>query len=329
MELMDMLIQDVFRYFGEDLKRVEECMERHLQTDVDLIIEVVHHLVGSGGKRFRPLLLLATSGLCGYKGERRYSMSAMIEFIHTATLLHDDVVDRAETRRGKVSANNIWGNAASVLVGDFLYSRSFKLMTDDSNLAIMKLISTTTNTMAEGELFQLARSGDIGISEKEYLSLIEKKTSILIAAACAVGTILADAPVAKIEALTRFGMRIGSAFQITDDTLDYVAKEEEFGKVTGKDLEEGKITLPLIHALKRCSREEKEMIKRSLGKTTGEDQARGDIMTLVNRYGGIAYALEKARSFVDEGKNILMGFDDSDARAALVAVSDYIVERRT
>ena len=324
-----MLIQDVFRYFGEDLKRVEECMERHLQTDVDLIIEVVHHLVGSGGKRFRPLLLLATSGLCGYKGERRYSMSAMIEFIHTATLLHDDVVDRAETRRGKVSANNIWGNAASVLVGDFLYSRSFKLMTDDSNLAIMKLISTTTNTMAEGELFQLARSGDIGISEKEYLSLIEKKTSILIAAACAVGTILADAPVAKIEALTRFGMRIGSAFQITDDTLDYVAKEEEFGKVTGKDLEEGKITLPLIHALKRCSREEKEMIKRSLGKTTGEDQARGDIMTLVNRYGGIAYALEKARSFVDEGKNILMGFDDSDARAALVAVSDYIVERRT
>jgi len=324
-----MLIQDVFRYFGEDLKRVEECMERHLQTDVDLIIEVVHHLVGSGGKRFRPLLLLATSGLCGYKGERRYSMSAMIEFIHTATLLHDDVVDRAETRRGKVSANNIWGNAASVLVGDFLYSRSFKLMTDDSNLAIMKLISTTTNTMAEGELFQLARSGDIGISEKEYLSLIEKKTSILIAAACAVGTILADAPVAKIEALTRFGMRIGSAIQITDDTLDYVAKEEEFGKVTGKDLEEGKITLPLIHALKRCSREEKEMIKRSLGKTTGEDQARGDIMTLVNRYGGIAYALEKARSFVDEGKNILMGFDDSDARAALVAVSDYIVERRT
>jgi octaprenyl-diphosphate synthase len=328
MGLMNMQIQDVFRYYGEDLRRVEDCMERHLQTDVDLIIKVFHHLVGSGGKRFRPLLLLATSGLCGYRGERRYPMSAMIEFIHTATLLHDDVIDHAQTRRGKVSANNIWGNAASVLVGDFLYSKSFKLMTDDGNLAIMKLISTTTNTMAEGELFQLAHSGDIGISEKEYLSLIEKKTSILIAAACAVGAILAAAPVTKIEALTRFGMRIGSAFQITDDTLDYVAKEEEFGKVIGKDLEEGKITLPLIHAMKRCSREEKEMIKRSLGKTTQEDQATGDILTLVNRYGGIAYALEKARSFVDEGKSILMGFDDCDAKAALLAVSDYIVERR-
>jgi octaprenyl-diphosphate synthase len=324
-----MQIQDVFRYYGEDIRRVEDCMEQRLQTDVDLIIKVVHHLLGSGGKRFRPLLLLATSALCGYRGERRHTMSAMIEFIHTATLLHDDVVDHAETRRGKVSANNIWGNSASVLVGDFLVSQSFKLMTEDGSLAIMKLICAATNTMAEGEIFQLARSGDIGISEMEYLSIIEKKTSILIAAACAIGAILAAAPVIQTEALTRFGMRIGSAFQITDDTLDYIAKEEEFGKVIGKDLEEGKITLPLIHALKRCSREEKELIKRSLGKTTGEDRATGEIMALVNRYGGIAYSLEKARSFVDEGKNILLGFDDSDARSALIAVSDYIVERRT
>ncbi|MBN1613490.1 MAG: polyprenyl synthetase family protein [Deltaproteobacteria bacterium] len=323
-----MRIQDVFRYYGEDIRRVEDCMKRHLSTDVDLIVKIVDHLVGSGGKRFRPLLLLATSDLCGYRGERRYPMSAMIELIHTATLLHDDVVDHAETRRGKASANNIWGNSASVLVGDFLVSKSFKLMTDDGSLAVMKLMCTTTNTMAEGELFQLSRSGDIGIGEREYLSLIEKKTSILIAAACAIGAILADAPATQVEALTRFGMRIGSAFQITDDTLDYVAKEEEFGKVIGKDLEEGKITLPLIHALKRCSREEKELVKRFLGTSAQQDQATGGIMALISRYGGIAYALEKARSFIEEGKGILGDFEDSDAKAALIAISDYIIERR-
>jgi len=244
-------IQDVFSYYGDELRRVEECMERHLRSEVNLIPEIIYHLLGSGGKRFRPLLLLATSALCGYKGERHYSLSAVVEFIHTATLLHDDVIDHAQIRRGKVSANNIWGNAASVLVGDFLYSKSFKLMTEDGNIAVLKLLSTTTNTMSEGEVFQLVKAGDINLTEKEYLFIIEKKTSTLISAACAVGGILGNASDAKIEALTRFGMRLGSAFQITDDTLDYTANEGEFGKAIGKDLEEGKITLPLIRTLKK------------------------------------------------------------------------------
>ena len=321
-----MQIQDVFHYFGNDLKRVEEHMETYLRSEMRLVPEIIHHLIGSGGKRFRPLLLLATSELCGYRGERRYPLSAMIEFIHTASLLHDDVIDHAETRRGKASANRVWGNAASVLVGDFLYSKSFRLMTDDGNWAIIKLISTTTNTMSEGEIFQLMKTGDIKITEKEYLSIVEKKTSILISAACAIGGILGDAAESQIEALTRFGMRLGTAFQITDDTLDYVAREEEFGKAIGQDLKEGKLTLPLIRTMKKCTPEERSFIRKGIEEK--DEASMAAIMTLINRYDGISYALAKAKACIDEAKGFLVSFADSEAKTALHTVADYIIERR-
>jgi octaprenyl-diphosphate synthase len=323
-----MQIQEVFRHYGDDLKRVEEHMEMYLRSEVYLIPEVIHYIIGSGGKRFRPLLLLTSSSLCGYRGEKRYPLSAVIEFIHTATLLHDDVIDTAETRRGKISANNVWGNAASVLVGDFLYSKSFKLMTDHGNLAIIKLLSETTNTMSEGEVFQLVKRGDMNITEKEYLSIIEKKTAILISAACAVGGILGGAPETQVEALTRFGMRLGSAFQITDDTLDYVANEEEFGKAIGKDLEEGKMTLPLIRTLKKCNAEERHLIRRVIENHERSAQDMADVMSLIHRYDGINYSLNKAKTCIDEGKGFLDVFEASDAREALMAISDYIIQRR-
>jgi octaprenyl-diphosphate synthase len=321
-----MQLQDVFHYFESDLKRVEEHMELYLRSEVRLIPEIIHHLIGSGGKRFRPLLLLTASELCGYHGERRYPFSAIIEFIHTATLLHDDVIDHAETRRGKVSANRVWGNAASVLVGDFLYSKSFSLMTDDGNLAIIKLISTITNTMSEGEIFQLIKTGDINITEKEYLSIVEKKTSILISAACAIGGILGNASDSQIEALTRFGIRLGTAFQITDDTLDYVAKEEEFGKAIGQDLKEGKLTLPLIRTMKKCTPEERLLIRKGIEEK--DDQSIAEIMTLIDRNDGISHALAKAKSCIDEAKGYLASFDDSKSKTALFTIADYIVERR-
>lgn len=323
-----MQIQDVFRHYEDDLKCVEEHMEMYLRSEVYLIPEVIHYIIGSGGKRFRPLLLLASSSLCGYRDDKRYPLSAVIEFIHTATLLHDDVIDVAETRRGKVSANNVWGNAASVLVGDFLYSKSFKLMTDHGNLAVIKLLSETTNTMSEGEVFQLIKRGDINITEKEYLSIIEKKTAILISAACAVGGILGDAPDVQIEALTRFGMRLGSAFQITDDTLDYVAKEEEFGKAVGKDLDEGKMTLPLIRTMKKCNAEEKNLIKRVIENSDRDGNDVADVLSLIHHYDGINYSLNKAKACIDEGKGYLESFATSEARDTLYAISDYIVERR-
>jgi len=323
-----MQIQEVFRHYGDELKQVEEHMEMYLRSEVHLIPEIIQHLIGSGGKRFRPLLLLATSALCGYRGEKRYPLSAVIEFIHTATLLHDDVIDSATTRRGKISANNVWGNAASVLVGDFLYSKSFKLMTEHGNLAIIKLLSTTTNTMSEGEVFQLVKCGDVNINEKEYLTIIEKKTAILISAACAVGGILGNASDARVEALTRFGMRLGSAFQITDDTLDYVAKEEEFGKAIGKDIEEGKITLPLIRTMKKCTSEEKNLIRRGVENKELDGKIIAEILSLIDRYDGINYSLNTAKNYIDEGKKFLESFEDSEPKTALFAISDYIIERR-
>lgn len=323
-----MQLQDVLNHYANNLKSVEEHMEKYLHSEILLIPEVSNYLISSGGKRFRPLLLLIASDLCGYKGEKHYPLSAVIEFIHTASLLHDDVVDHAETRRGKASANHVWGNSASVLVGDFLYSKSFKLMTDHGNFSIVKLLSATTNTMAEGEVLQLMRCGDINITEKDYLSVVEKKTAVLISAACAVGGILADAPEAKVKALTRFGMRLGMAFQITDDTLDYVAVEDEFGKAIGMDLKEGKITLPLIRTLKKCSPEEKDLI---VGIVKSEEPGREDIrkiVSLIDKYKGINYSLNKAKTYIDEGKALLESFEDSEPKTALLAISDYLIERR-
>lgn len=323
-----MQMQDVFQRYADDLQRVEERMDLHLRSEIELIPEIGRYLIGGGGKRFRPLLLLICSDLCGYRGEKCYTLSAVIEFIHTATLLHDDVIDKAETRRGKTSANNVWGNAASVLVGDFLYSKSFKLMSDEDNLDIIKLMSGTTNIMSEGEVFQLVKCGDMDITEAEYLTIIEKKTSILMSAACASGAILGKVPLKKTYALAKFGLRLGSAFQITDDTLDYTARAEEFGKAIGKDLEEGKMTLPLIHALKQCTPEEKAGIRKIVETRESDGNAVRDIVALIRRHGGIEAALAKASACIDEGKALLDAFEDSEARQALYTVADFVLQRR-
>jgi octaprenyl-diphosphate synthase len=323
-----MQMQDVFQRYGDHLKRVEERMDVHLRSEINLIPEIIQHLIGSGGKRFRPLLLLICAELCGYRGEKCYTLSAVIEFIHTATLLHDDVIDQAETRRGKVSANNVWGNAASVLVGDFLYSKAFKLMADDDNLAVIKLMSATTNVMSEGEVFQLVKCGDLDITEEEYLTIIEKKTSILMSAACASGAILGKAAKEQIDALAEFGLRLGSAFQITDDTLDYTAREEEFGKSIGKDLEEGKMTLPLIYTLKKCTDDEKDRIRKIIENKGADGSAVREIVAIINRYDGISAALNKARTYIDEGKAALDAFGNSEAKTCMLTIADFIMERR-
>ncbi len=322
-----MQLQDVLNRYEDEMKNVEEHLKGHFLSDVNLIPEVSNHLISSGGKRFRPLLLMISSDLCGYRGERRYTMSTIIEFIHTATLLHDDVVDHADTRRGKVSANHVWGNSASVLVGDFLYSKSFKLMAEDGDLAVIKLISTITNTMAEGEVFQLIKSGDFDITEKEYFSLIEKKTAILISAACALGPILAKSSDARISALMRFGMRLGTAFQLTDDTLDYIAAEEEFGKAIGTDLREGKITLPLIATLKKCTPPERALIRKIFKKEEPERSDIAEIAGIIQKHDGIDYALNRARNCIHEGKAFLDQFEECDQKKYLITVADFILDR--
>jgi len=322
-----MQIQEVFSRYGPGLKCVEAEMEFHLRSEVTVIPEIISHLLGSGGKRIRPLLVLMAADLFGYQGKRCHTLSAAIEFIHTASLFHDDVIDKAETRRGKVSANNLWGNAATVLVGDFLYSKAYQLMAEDGSMEIMRLISTTSNVMSEGEVFQLIKCGEVNLTEEDYGKIIEKKTSVLISASCALGGYLGNAGAEQIEALKQFGLRLGSAFQITDDTLDYVAREEDFGKVIGKDLSEGKMTLPLIYTLKRCTPEERKFIETSLAEKKTREMPTREILTLISRYNGITDALGRAETLVEEGRALLACLPEVPAKEALRTISDYVLKR--
>lgn len=321
-------IQDVFSAYKEDLQEVEKYLNKYVTSDVKLIPEVSHHLIGSGGKRFRPLLLLICAGLCGYREKNRFPMAAVMEFIHTATLLHDDVIDQAIIRRGKTSANNIWGNAASVLVGDFLYSKSFTLMTEIENIAILKLMSDVTNIMSEGEVFQLMKCGDVNLTEEEYLTIIEKKTAVLISAACASGAILGSASPEKIDALAQFGWNIGMAFQMTDDTLDYMAKKQEFGKSIGKDLEEGKMTLPLIFSLKQCTKDERKITKELIAGKDGSRKTAQKILSLIKKNKGIDYSMQCAEKFISDAKAQLNLFPDCVEINQLNAVAEYILNRK-
>jgi len=321
-----MEIQDVFQQYMDEMKEIETLIESRMRSYVQLIPEISDHIIKGGGKRLRPLLLIISSDLCGYRGDRRFPLASVMEFIHTASLLHDDVIDHAVIRRGRPSANSIWGNSASVLVGDYLYASSFNVLAEDGDQSIQKLLSITTSAMAEGELIQLARCGDVNTSEREYFSVIEKKTAILISAACAIGAILAQAPEEEVEALTKFGMRLGTAFQLTDDTLDYVAREDDFGKTIGMDLKEGKITLPLIRTFKKCTPEEKARIEKVV-------QDRGDtsvqeVVSLIDAYGGIDYSLERGGRLIEEGKSFLEIFEDSTAKKALLAIADYVIQRK-
>ncbi|MGV8057430.1 MAG: polyprenyl synthetase family protein [Smithellaceae bacterium] len=323
-----MQIQDVFAAYKDDMQQVEKHLDKYLTSEVKLIPEVAHHLIDSGGKRFRPLLLLISSRLCGYSGDHRFPMAAVMEFIHTASLLHDDVIDQATVRRGKTSANNIWGNAASVLVGDFLYSKAFKLLSEISDIALIKLMSRITNVMSEGEVFQLMKCGDVKISEEEYSAIIEKKTAVLLSAACAAGAILGMAPQNKIDALTQFGYKIGMAFQITDDTLDYMAKEQEFGKSIGKDLEEGKMTLPLIFALKCATKEEKDKAKALIAGKEDNQKIIPVILSLIQKYKGIDYSLQSAAKYIKDAQSLLTIFSECPEKEQLNAVAEYVLARR-
>ena len=323
-----MQISDVFAAYKNEMSQVEVHLDRYITSDVKLIPEVAHHLIDSGGKRFRPLLHLICSRICGYAGDDRFPLAASIEFIHTASLLHDDVIDEAVIRRGKTSANNVWGNAASVLVGDFLYSKAFKLLSEIGDIAIVQLMSKMTNIMSEGEVFQLMKCGDTSLTEAEYLSIVEKKTAVLISAACGSGAVLGGASQAKMAALEQYGYKIGMAFQITDDTLDYMAREEDFGKSIGKDLEEGKMTLPLIYTLAKSTGAERDKIKTTIEKKAFSSDAIRDIFALVQQSGGIDHSLTRAEQFIREAKDGLKVFADCPEKEHLCAVAEYILSRK-
>jgi octaprenyl-diphosphate synthase len=317
----------VLQLMDDDLKRVELQFQENLRSDVDLIPTVGSYVLRSGGKRIRPLLLLLAARLCGYRGERAVPLASIVEFIHTATLLHDDVVDNADLRRGQESANAVWGNEASVLVGDFLFSKSFSLLVRDGDIRILQAMSDATTRMAEGEVLELLKTADLETLEAEYLQVVINKTAVLLAAACEIGALLGGADDDRVAALRSFGMEVGVAFQLMDDCLDYVGDQKEFGKEPGTDLHEGKITLPLIHALRLCTEQERAVVQTILEKDGLEPLDLQRVTELIEKYDGIAFTRDQASERIDRAKTRLDLFETCPERAALATVADYVVSR--
>jgi octaprenyl-diphosphate synthase len=313
---------------GDDLKNVELQFKKDLQSDVALIRKVGEYVFSSGGKRIRPALLLLSAYLCGYRGDRHVPLASVVEFIHTATLLHDDVVDNANLRRGIASANTLWGNEASVLVGDFLFSKSFSLMVEDGDLKVLKILSNATTMIAEGEVLQLVCTSDLDITEERYIEVVTCKTAILLSAACQAGAVLGKATPECEQALSEYGLNLGIAFQLMDDILDYVASEAQFGKPIGHDIEEGKITLPLIQALRMCTEEERSLVGEIIDKDLLEKDDFAVVAGLVNRYGGIDYTIARARDYIERGKSSLDVFADTPGKQAMISLADYVVTRK-
>ena len=298
-----------------------------MQSPVALIPQLAGHIIAAGGKRLRPMLTLACARLCGYEGTRHLSLAACVEFIHTATLLHDDVVDESALRRGLSTANEIWGNKASVLVGDFLFSRAFQLMVADGSLRVLKVLSDASATIAEGEVHQLLTANDTGTTRAAYMEVIEAKTAALFAAACEVGAEVAERPEAEAQALSAYGRKLGIAFQLVDDILDYSAKQAELGKTVGDDFREGKITLPVVLAFQRGTPEEQDFWRRCLEDLEQHDADLDRAMQLMRRHNALADSMTEAEGHGAQAKAELAVFPESPAKAALLEAVDFCLAR--
>ncbi len=318
---------DVWEAYGEELAGVEDHIRKNLDSSVTLVNTVSAHILSSGGKRIRPLLLLLCARLCGNTSSDPQSLGSLVEFIHTATLLHDDVVDDADLRRGRQTARKVWSNQISILVGDYLYSHAMRQIVTFKNQAVNETLAEACSKMAEGEVLQLYHHGNIAMTEGDYIRIVEHKTASLIATSCRIGAIIGLASEEQQTALFRFGEYIGIAFQMADDTLDYTANGARLGKTLGQDLREGKITLPLLHLLQHCPEPDRQMIKDRLETRTLSDTDLQRIITLMQDYGSIAYAMERARTYVAAATRSLALFNDSSAMRALVIVADYMVNR--
>lgn len=321
-----MHLEEVFKIYEPDLKLVEEKLKELFRSPVFAIPMIGQYILEGGGKRLRPLILLLSSELAGYIGNDRLTLAGIIESIHTASLLHDDVIDGAEIRRGKKPAHYIWGNQIVILVGDFLYSNALRLAVSYKSQRIMETLSEATTRMTEGEILQLTKTGDLDITEDEYIEIVSAKTAALISAACKIGAILGSLSEEKENALTRFGLKTGIAFQIADDILDYMADEKNLGKRLGKDIKEGKITLPLIYLLKSATESEKQEIRSIIdGKVKISGLKR--ILRLFERYNSIEESFKRAQEFISEAKAELDIFPNSSAKEALFSIADYTLIR--
>ncbi|MED5578636.1 MAG: polyprenyl synthetase family protein [Nitrospinota bacterium] len=323
-----MIFSEIINSLSADLEEVEKEIKKNFHSDVVLIPDVSEYLSSSGGKRIRPLLLLLSSRACGYKGEKTIKHCCVVEFIHTATLLHDDVVDDADVRRGNPSANSKWGNEASVLVGDFLFAKSFELMSSEEDLRIMKTMSEACTLLSEGEVLQLINLYNVDVTEEEYLKVVYRKTAALIAASCKLGAILSGSPDHIIEALNTYGMNIGYSFQLIDDALDYMGDENKTGKKIGSDLLDGNITLPLLHLLLRVDGIRKERLKKIILESDElHEENLNFILELMEECGSVSYTRNLARHYAEEAKSSLSVIERSEHLDSLKYMADFIVDR--
>jgi len=311
----------------DDIRDVNELIVRAMDSPVTLIPQLAGHIVSAGGKRLRPMMTLAAAQMCGYTGRRHIGLAACVEFIHTATLLHDDVVDASDLRRGFASANAVWGNQASVLVGDFLFSRSFELMVADGSLPVLKVLSHASAVIAEGEVLQLTTTSNTQTSETAYLQVIRSKTAELFASACQIGALVAERPKVEEEALQAFGMNLGITFQLIDDVLDYSAKQAVLGKTVGDDFREGKITLPVILAYRRGDDEERAFWRRTLEDLDQTDTDLGHAQGLLAKHRALDDTVERARHYGAIARDAMGIFDDSPSKRALVDAIDFCIHR--
>ena len=321
----DRSLHAVFEAYGEKLRQVEIRIKELLRSKVPFIPLIGDYVISSGGKRLRPLFHLISADLCGYDGDATVEIASIIELIHTASLLHDDVVDVAEMRRGKHPANAVWGNKAAVLVGDFLFSCAMRTAVLQQNNSIMEALSAGTTKMAEGEILQLIKIGDPKITEPEYLDIISAKTGRLISAACRIGAILGGLPGKKQNALGSFGLKTGMVFQMADDILDYMAEEEELGKKLCKDLADGKITLPLLLLLNTADEKDNAEARKIIKNFSQNDIP--SVMSFLKKYRSIDASFVKAKTLIEEAKAEIDDFPASPAKKALFAIADYSIYR--
>jgi octaprenyl-diphosphate synthase len=316
---------------SEDMTACNHAIIARMDSPVALIPQLAAHLVAAGGKRLRPLLTLACARMCGYPadgaGLRHVHLAACVEFIHTATLLHDDVVDESLLRRGSASANAVFGNKASVLVGDFLFARAFQLMVEDGSLKVLEILSRAAATIAEGEVLQLSTQNDLSTSEARYLDVVTGKTAALFAAACQVGAVVAAQPESAEAALSEYGMNLGIAFQLVDDALDYAADQAKLGKTVGDDFREGKITLPVLHAYGAGDVAERSFWQRTIEASEQTEADLDEALRLIARHGAIAATLARAAGFAEAAKASLAGFPESPIRTCLAEIADFTVSR--
>ncbi len=325
---MNDLKAEILALARNDLAEIEKELENNLTTYLDLVHKTASHILFSGGKRLRPLLMVLSARICNYKGHYDKTFSVIFEYLHAATLLHDDLVDDASLRRGKPVAHSIWDNSTAVLVGDYLLSRVLSIAAGSDKIKIIKIIAKITEEMTQGEVHQLMRKGNLNLSEEEYFEVIQHKTAVLIQGACQTGAVLADAPEKEEKALADYGYNMGIAFQMADDLLDYMADTDTLGKEIGTDLREGKLTLPVIHALENANPEDREIMESIIKKNEFSLEEFEIFKALIKKNKGIAYTKQKAEKHITRAKNAILIFNKSEAMDLMIKLADYALLRQ-